>query len=132
MSNPTPKTVFILGAGASQEANMPIGSQLTKLIATALDIRFEHGFRQISGETLIVDALRLAAGNNDPPSGDINPFLRAGRRIHDAMPQAISIDAFIDSHRGDKQIELCARDRSSDQNGTGGQESQFYGGGEAP
>ena len=108
-SKPTPKTVFVVGAGASQEANLPIGSQLTKSIARVLDIRFEHASRLISGDHRIVEALRAAAGSSDPPSRDISPFLKAGRHIHDAMPQAISIDAFIDSHRGDKQIELCGK-----------------------
>jgi hypothetical protein len=102
-STPIPKTVFVVGAGASQEA------QLTKAIAKVLDIRFEHGYRQISGDDRIAEALRVAAGSSDPPSRDINPFLHAGWRIRDAMPQAISIDNFIDSHSGDKQIELCGK-----------------------
>lgn len=40
---------------------------------------------------------------------DINPHLRAARRIRDAMPQAISIDNFIDNHQGDEKIELCGK-----------------------
>jgi len=108
-SNPTPKTVFVVGAGASQEANMPIGSELKKSIARVLNIKFKFGGQMISGDHRIVEALRAAAEGSDPPSRDINPFLHAGWRICDAMPQASSIDAFIDSHRGDKQIELCGK-----------------------
>lgn len=108
-SSSTRKTVFIVGAGASKEVGLPIGSELTKSIATALDIRFEAGYRLIRGDHRIVEALRVAAGNSDPPSRDINPLLQAGWRIRDAMPQASSIDAFIDSLSGDKQIELCGK-----------------------
>ena len=108
-SESTPKTVFVIGAGASKEAGLPIGSELKSSIAKALDIRFQGGFHIVSGDNYIVEALRLAVGSSDPPSRDINPFLHAGWHIRDAMPQALSIDHFIDSHRGNKQIELCGK-----------------------
>lgn len=108
-STPTPKTVFVVGAGASKEANLPVGSELKKSIAKALDIRFEHGFRMISGDDVILEALRAAAAGGDSPSRDVNPFLHAGWHIRDAMPQAISIDNFIDAHSDDKRLELCGK-----------------------
>lgn len=108
-SKPIPKTVFIVGAGGSKEVGLPIGSELKMSIATALDIRFQFGSEMISGDHRIVEALRTAAEGSDPPSRDINPFLHAGWRIRDAMPQASSIDTFIDNHSEDKQIELCGK-----------------------
>ena len=98
----TPKTVFIVGAGASHEVNMPISSELKNLIAKALDIKYEFGFRMISGDHRIAEALSIVAK-------DINPYLKAGWRIRNAMPQAISIDNFIDSHSGDEHIELIGK-----------------------
>ena len=108
-SKPTPKTVFVVGAGASKEANLPIGSELKKSIAKVLDIRFERGFQMVSGDHDIVEALRVAVAGSDPQSRGINSFIHAGWRIRDAMPQAISVDNFIDAHSGDKQIELCGK-----------------------
>ena len=103
------KTVFIIGAGASKEVNLPIGSELKKLIATALDIRYAHFNSRISGDGVIAEALVLAAAAQNPPLRDINPYLHAGWRIRDAMPQAISIDHFLNDHSTNKQIEVCGK-----------------------
>ena len=47
------KTVFIVGAGASAEFDLPVGNALRqKTISTKMDIRFEHGFRPIGGGDL--------------------------------------------------------------------------------
>lgn len=106
------KTVFIIGAGASKEANLPVGSELKKIIASVLDIRFEHGNRLISGDDLILEALRLRAKSVDTVPCDVNPvnpYLGASWRIRDAMPQALSIDNFIDAHAGDEKVELTGK-----------------------
>lgn len=102
------KTVYVLGAGASKEAGLPIGFELKKAIAAELDIRFEHGIQQRTGSFLIVEALREHVQQN-LHSRDINPHLRAGRRISEAMPQAISIDNFLDAHKGDEELEFCGK-----------------------
>ncbi|HEU4550857.1 MAG TPA: hypothetical protein VFS01_14250, partial [Rhizomicrobium sp.] len=101
------KTVFIVGAGASEEAGLPIGSKLAQSIAGLLDIKFRHGYEQFSGSYQISAALRAFV--NSAGSDDINPYLHAGRAIRDAAPLALSIDNFIDAHRGDKGIELCGK-----------------------
>lgn len=108
-SIPIPKTLFVVGAGASKEANLPIGSELKQSISRVLDIRFERGHTMNSGDDVICNAFRIAVQSNNPPSQDINPFLHASWRIRDAMPQAISIDNFIDAHSDDKRIELCGK-----------------------
>lgn len=103
------KTVFVIGAGASKEVGLPIGSELKKSIANFLNYRFEHGYQMVSGDALIADAFRVAATKNQPPSADINPYLHTSRHIREALPQAISIDNFIDVHSDDKKIELCGK-----------------------
>ena len=102
---PTRKTVFVIGAGASSEVKLPTGAELTQSIAKALEFRFEHGQRIKGGDDCIFHALHMVAA----PSPDINPYLSACRHIHDAMPQAISIDDFIESRSPDKHIELCGK-----------------------
>lgn len=108
-SRSTPKTVFIVGAGASKEVGLPIGSELKKAIAEALDIRFADGYQMNSGDRHIYAALRLAADKEPTRKDLIQSLQRAGWYIRDAMPQAISIDNFIDVHSEDKQIELCGK-----------------------
>lgn len=102
---------LVVGAGASKEANLPAGSELKQRIAEALDIRFIDEFidsRGATGDLLILRAFRELVRNSDQP-GDINPLLEASWRIRDAMPQAVSIDNFIDSHRGDQLIATCGK-----------------------
>jgi hypothetical protein len=111
-NKPSAKTVFVVGAGASKEVKLPIGSELKKSIAKALDIRFKDGYTMNSGDAAIYDALSTTAESSEPPSRGVNPvtpYLQAGWRIRDAMPQAISIDNFIDAHKNDKRIELCGK-----------------------
>lgn len=100
---------LVVGAGASKELGLPVGAELKSKIARLLDIRFEGGYRQNSGDHQITEALRVAVHHPEGRRGDINEHLKAGWRIRDAMPQAISIDNFIDNHQGDKKIELCGK-----------------------
>lgn len=100
------RTLIVVGAGASSECKLPTGFELRARIASLLDIRFQ-GYDIKSGDAEICEALRLFVQKTG--SRDINPYLHAGRRIRDAMPQAISIDNFIDSHQGDKNLELCGK-----------------------
>lgn len=102
-------TLYIVGAGASSEVNLPTGEKLKDEISSSLDIRFNDGYSQSNGDRVIAQALRLHVESCDPPSKDINPHLHSCWRIRDAMPQAISIDNFINNHSGDKQIELCGK-----------------------
>ncbi len=101
------KTVFIVGAGASQEAGLPTGCELKKSIACALNIPFD-AFSSQHHDVKMKEALTLAVPGY-PYRGDLGPLLNAAQLINRAMPQASSIDSFIDSHRGDKSIELCGK-----------------------
>lgn len=101
------KLTLIVGAGASKEFGLPVGSELKQKIASLLDIRFDFN-QQKSGDYQIRSALEFAVRQPDGRR-DINPHLHAAWRIRDAMPQAISIDNFIDNHQGDEKIELCGK-----------------------
>lgn len=101
------RTLIVVGAGASSECKLPTGFELKAKISSLLDIRFPNGYEMKSGDAEIFNALNLFVQST--PVLDINPYLRAGWRIRDAMPQAISIDNFIDSHQGDKKLELCGK-----------------------
>ncbi|MCD2324756.1 hypothetical protein LQ953_12095 [Sphingomonas sp. IC-56] len=105
------KTVFVVGAGASCEAGLPSGEALKTNIARVMDIRFnDWGSELISGDYRMVDALRAAARAAGDERGNINPYLHKAWRIRDVVPAAaISIDNFLDAHRGDAQMELCGK-----------------------
>jgi hypothetical protein len=99
------QTLIVVGAGASAELGLPTGSDLKKNIAKLLDIRFDDwGSRLISGDHQICDALRAHVSG-----GGINPHLHAAWRIRDALPQAISIDNFIDCHQDDALLTICGK-----------------------
>jgi hypothetical protein len=100
------KTVFVVGAGASREAGLPTGAELKRIIASKLDIRYRYGYELTSGNQEIADALKEQARQNGQ---DPNLFLHEARKIADAMPQAISIDNFIDAHQGNVTLEVCGK-----------------------
>lgn len=103
-------TVFVIGAGASKEVNLPSGNELKDKIVELLDIRFSPmGRGQEHGDYEIVGALRLVVQDPNGGRGDINPYLYEARHISEALPLAISIDNFIDAHRDNDKIALCAK-----------------------
>jgi hypothetical protein len=103
------KTVFVIGAGASTEVNLPTGDNLKKIIAKLLDIRFPDGYNQNSGDLAITEAFRILAREENSQKVDINPYLNEAWHIRDNMPNAISIDNFIDQQRNNEKIALCGK-----------------------
>ncbi|NTV47777.1 MAG: hypothetical protein HGB11_14950, partial [Chlorobiales bacterium] len=100
------KTVFIIGAGASAEAGLPTGKELRDKIAGLLDMD------QPTGDDIILNAISVFYNLGfiiQKSHEEINKHLIAARHIRDAMPQALSIDNFIDNHRGNKEIEFCGK-----------------------
>lgn len=102
------KTLLILGAGASQECRLPTGYEIKERIADLLDIRFQDGGLS-SGDPVICNALRLAVQRINPNDRNINPYMHAAWKIRDAMPQAISIDNYVDAHEDDRRMQLCGK-----------------------
>lgn len=101
------KTVFVVGAGASAEINFPLGSGLKHKIAERLDIRSD-GLSRIAGDPVIISALEAFLYKRFT-NLNVTPYILAARLISGAMPQASSIDNFIDAHRGNEKIELCGK-----------------------
>ncbi|TAH37545.1 MAG: hypothetical protein EYC62_01280 [Alphaproteobacteria bacterium] len=100
------KTVFILGAGSSNEVDMPLGHGLKKIIANNLDIRYEKGYMRSSGDAHIDSAFRLHAREKNT---NINNHLYASWRIRDALPHSISIDNVLDAHSDDELMQICGK-----------------------
>jgi hypothetical protein len=98
------KTVFVVGAGASSEAGLPVGSQLKQEIARKLDFRFEYGYKPIGkGDVEILDLFRRTFPQ------EVNERLGGCRRICTGLTLSSSIDDFIDAHRHDQLIAECGK-----------------------
>ena len=100
-------TVLVLGAGASSEAALPVGSELKLTIANMVRFSFKDD-NLVSGDFRLIHAFqqhcrRLGKGPN------LMEYIHAGRRIAEAMPLDSSIDSFIDKQSGDALIELCGK-----------------------
>jgi hypothetical protein len=99
------ENVFIIGAGANSEIQMPTGVELKSKIAQMLYFYFEFGSLKY-GDKLLLSCLKNEVNyDNDK----LNELLTSARSIHDALPQAISIDNFLDAHRDNKNIEFCGK-----------------------
>lgn len=100
------KTVLVVGAGASCEANLPSGEALKSRIAKLLDFRFEYG-RQLSGCPRIIRAIHQHTGGG---LENVNPYIPKAHFIRDVVPDAaMSIDNLLDAHSDDKELELCGK-----------------------
>ena len=101
------RTVFVVGAGASAELDMPVAGAFVSNIASALNIKFDP-FNRVSGDAQIESAIRRhykekGLGN------DINPMLHTAWRMHDNIPMAQSVDHYIHSHSHDENVALLGK-----------------------
>ena len=102
--------VLVVGAGASKEVNLPVGEELKQAIASSLSFRVvNHGYGIEGGDSKIMEAMYQLVQLPGNQRGNVNPYLQAARLIKDAMPQAQSIDNFIDSHKSDARIAQCGK-----------------------
>jgi len=107
---PTRKSlVLVVGAGASKEVNLPVGEELKQAIASSLGFRVTDMSQVVGGDQKIVEVFYQLAQQPGNQRGDINPYLQTATLIRNAMPQAQSIDNFIDSHRSDTRIAQCGK-----------------------
>lgn len=106
----TKSLVLIIGAGASAEVGLPIGKELKISISEALNIQNDTMGNLTGGEKLIRDALNLLAQQYGNISHyELQDYIAAAKLIHDAMPQALSIDNFIDSHKKNGRVATCGK-----------------------
>jgi hypothetical protein len=102
------ETLFIIGAGASCEVGMPLGSDLKQLISSHLNLIVD-GRGYLNGDGDILQAIRQRNTQVNSSEIDLNSFREAALHIREAMPQAPSIDNFIYAQTGDPIIEFCSK-----------------------
>lgn len=96
-------TVLVLGAGASVDAEMPIGSNLANIIASNFYFEFNYGLTK--GDHRIFSILKRKFPENEV----LNTYLNACRRIHDGVVAWRSIDNYIDAHKSDVECNFLAK-----------------------
>lgn len=108
MKSSDDKIVFVVGAGTGKEVNMPLGVDLKSGIANCLDVRVSPMRYIEGGDEKVREALQQLCQKR-PAAGSLQQYFDAARLIRDAMPQAISIDNFIDSHRNNALVAECGK-----------------------
>lgn len=103
------KTVLILGAGASCEADLPAGDRLRELIVNSLQSTDVAGsFRDARTEYAVKSKAQQLGGVNRWPEF-LPSYRNAARIIIEGLPLAPSIDHFLDTHAGNKEVELLGK-----------------------
>src|SRR5208282_1326512 len=100
------KTVFIVGAGASNEVGIPFGRGFLEIVSEKLGFRFKGpSLDPDCGDSDILDVIQQHA--SDRPS--LNKYLEAAQRIREGILFSRSIDALIDVHRDDQRIQQLGK-----------------------
>jgi len=94
-----------VGAGASFEAGLPLGAGLKKEISRILKTRESGPYNAIVNDKIIDYALSILSRDGH----DKNLLYQACKHICEAMPQVMSIDNFMDIHKGNENIEKCGK-----------------------
>jgi hypothetical protein len=103
------KTVFVLGAGASKEAGLPLGNELRDGIVSLLDFRSDSSRTLISGDPDIHDCLTKASRVNSGSFADRPDYFGMASQICKNLHSALSIDNYLDAHSGNETLEACGK-----------------------
>lgn len=101
------KKLFIVGAGASSEAELPLGEELKGNIAELLDIKFSYSSQKSGDHKIVLAVNEYCRGHNNGQT--FNDYISSAWLIRDHMIYAQSIDNFIDQHNGNKKIEQLGK-----------------------
>jgi hypothetical protein len=100
----TRRTLFILGAGSSDEACLPTGVRLAEIIREKMDVRFGEGNKPIGGGDY-----DLYGQITETHREDREAFWKAAHRIKTGLGFAQSIDDFLDQLRADNYVNLYGK-----------------------
>ncbi len=103
------KTVYVIGAGASAEVNLPTGAGLKEKISELLNFSLNNFQDLIDGDRHIYNALMTNIGDEMRAVYAMPEYILAANHIREALPQAISIDNFMDTQSGNRYIELVGK-----------------------
>ncbi|MGY4473746.1 hypothetical protein [Bradyrhizobium sp. USDA 3364] len=100
-------TVFIIGAGAGVEINMPVGSALSSTIADKTHIKYkDFGHDLASGDAAIANALKRITKKRDL---DFNKWRAEACAIREGIHHTRSIDAYLNTHKDNEAIRVAGK-----------------------
>ena len=95
-------TVFILGAGASEEVKMPVGRGLADAIAKQMEVFYSQGGDLVGkGDKGLVREIGAAIG--------LVEAVAAAKRLREGLPLVKSIDDFLDQNSADQALIRVAK-----------------------
>lgn len=98
------KTLLIVGAGASAEFNLPIGSELIEHIRNRLSFHDSRGHLYSKNE----DLFRILTGLGKKNANDTGRYIDLAGTIRNGLAHSKSIDNFIRTHNTNTElVELC-------------------------
>lgn len=103
--------MFVVGAGASVDAGLPVGAKLKLDISQALHFKSVGDFmnEKLLGDTWIQNAIQHLCLNEKKNLAKRQDYYDAAAQISESMRLAKSIDHYLHSHRGNEFIETCGK-----------------------
>ncbi|WGR70202.1 MULTISPECIES: hypothetical protein [unclassified Bradyrhizobium] len=101
------KTVFIIGAGAGVEINMPVGTQLSHTIADKTYIRHkDFGAELQTGDYAVSNALKRITKARGL---DYNAWRAEACAIREGIFETRSIDAYLNTHKENEAVKIAGK-----------------------
>lgn len=101
------KTIFVIGAGAGVEINMPVGSQLSHTIADKTYIQHKDYSPELkTGDYAVANALRRITKARGL---DYNAWRAEACAIRDGIFEARSIDAYLNTHKDNEAVKIAGK-----------------------
>ncbi|MFA7305051.1 MAG: hypothetical protein WC026_00080 [Hyphomicrobium sp.] len=96
-------TVVVIGAGASFEAGLPIGSILKEQISKLTDLKFERG-DLVRGSEFVGELKRCERFQRD-----VQRMIAACSKVSAGIGFVSSVDNFLEIHADDEDVQVCAK-----------------------
>lgn len=106
MAGTSRKTVFVIGAGASHEAGLPVGETLKQQIAKILRTKDDMHLLNL-GDRRVLEACAAKLGIN--AVHQVNSLAMAAKLVADGMASAQSIDHFLDAHQSRAEVRFVGK-----------------------
>lgn len=105
MTEQLAKTVIIVGAGASYEFGLPVGSVLQDRIRSQTNMDTTRGgLKPFYNNVAFYNSLPAAAGLLEPTSIGLDRLAKKSLQISQGVQLAASIDNYLHAHNGDPEL----------------------------
>ena len=98
-------TVFVVGAGASSEADLPVGAQLATAISQVLNFEVGRDGSVQSSDPVLWESLQQHLRN----SADSQRLVPVAKQIAQCVQRWKSIDNYIDAHNDDELVGILGK-----------------------